>query len=116
MARGGLGKKPPLPWLAEHEYRLEETNLQNAAGEIDAVAWHEETLCFIEIKTRSSAEFGLAIEAVDRKKQNRIGRVASLYLVKFGANPPNCRFDVLGIDRVENEWVYTLVQDAFFIE
>ena len=51
-----------------------------AAGEIDVVARDGETLCFLEIKARATADFGPAIAAVDARKQRRISRAAALYL------------------------------------
>ncbi len=93
-----------------------ERNHTNAAGEIDLIAWEDDTLCFVEIKARTDDQFGLAIEAVGRHKQRRLGRVAALYLARYEDDPPVCRFDVLGIDQRAGEWVYTLVRDAFHLD
>jgi Holliday junction resolvase-like predicted endonuclease len=52
---------------------------------------------------------------VPRPKQTRIGRVASLYLVRYDDAPPECRFDVLGMDAVGGAWRFTLIRNAFVL-
>jgi putative endonuclease len=69
-------------------------------------------LCFIEIKARSSGAAGSGLEAVGPAKQRRLLRAAAAYLAQLGREPA-CRFDVLALDRQEDGWAYTLVQDAF---
>lgn len=71
-----------------------------------------DTLCIIEIKARSGSQHGPAIAAVDRRKQRRIARVAARLLAEIGWQGP-CRFDVLGLDRAEDGWRYTLIRNAF---
>ena len=114
--RGRAAESLAATWLEERGYRIEERNHSNPVGEIDLIAWCGDVLCFIEIKSRDTDGFGRAIEAVDRAKQRQIGRVASLYLVRYEDSPPICRFDVVGMDREAGEWRYTLIQDAFNLD
>jgi putative endonuclease len=111
-ARGATAEATAVAWLKRQGYRILESNLTTKAGEIDVVAVDGETLCFIEIKARSTPSFGEAIEAVDVRKQRRIARAASLYLVKKPFPGP-CRFDVLGLDPAPEGWRFTLVRNAF---
>lgn len=111
--RGKVGEDDAVSWLERQGYRVVERNVVNHAGEIDVVAREGETLCFVEIKARASAAYGLAIEAVDFRKQRRISRAASLYLAMKGPRDAPCRFDVLGLDKQGDGWRYTLVRDAF---
>ncbi len=88
----------------------------NKAGEIDLIALHDGTLCFIEVKARSSSQFGPAAAAVDLRKQRRLARAAALYLAQTGAKDGEdrpCRFDVVAIDRRGDEWNFSLLTDAF---
>jgi putative endonuclease len=112
-ARGQVGEQAAHRWLEERGYRIVACNVRNDSGEIDVVAWDGETLCFIEVKARSSPDFGPAIEAVTPRKQRRLARAAAHYLVAADGPPPACRFDVLGLDLEAGEWRYTLVRDAF---
>jgi putative endonuclease len=108
-----VGEEAGHAWLEEQGYRIEERNHRNECGEIDVVAWEGEVLCFIEIKARSTQEFGDAIEAVGPRKQRRISRAAALYLAIRAEAAPVCRFDVLGMDKLPEGWRYTLVRNAF---
>ncbi len=111
-ARGAQAEDRAVRWLAAQGYRVVERNLVTAAGELDAVAWDGDVLCFIEIKARASAQAGSALDAVDPRKQRRLGRAASLYLARLGGEPA-CRFDVLALDLDGGAWAFTLVRDAF---
>ena len=111
--RGKIGEDDAVSWLERQGFRVVERNVVNHGGEIDVVAREGETLCFVEIKARASEAYGLAIEAVDFRKQRRISRAAALYLAMKGPRDAPCRFDVLGLDKHGDGWRYTLVRDAF---
>lgn len=110
-AKGRAGESTAEEYLAVRGYDILEKNYRNRFGEIDIIAKDGETFVFIEVKTRNTGLHGLPADAVDIRKQRRIGRVALSYItVKKIVNQP-CRFDVLSIcdDRVE------LITDAFDI-
>jgi putative endonuclease len=70
-------------------------------GELDLVGWEGRTLCFIEVKTRSSraaGEHGLipAELAVDRAKQEELRRMAKLFL-RSQPEQTSSRFDVVSV-------------------
>ena len=111
--RGKIGEDDAVRWLERQGYRVVERNVVNHGGEIDVVAYEGQTVCFVEIKARASAAYGLAIEAVDLRKQRRISRAAALYLAMKGPRDAPCRFDVLGLDKAGDGWRYTLIRDAF---
>lgn len=111
-ARGRLGEDEAVGWLEGEGYEIVERNHENKAGEIDVIARDGETLCFIEVKARSSDAYGPAIAAVTPAKQRKIARAAALYLARRPTDAP-CRFDVLGLDREGGRWRFTLVRDAF---
>jgi putative endonuclease len=67
-------------------------------GEIDLIGWDDGTLCFIEVKTRTSEGFAPPVTAVDRSKRRHILSVARRYVRRLpGAVPPPCRFDIVSI-------------------
>ena len=111
-ARGASAEAAGLAWLERQGYEIIDTNYTTKSGEIDAVAREGDTLCFVEIKARATTTFGLAIEAVDARKQRKLARAASLYLAREGWEGA-CRFDVLGLDPAPDGWSFTLVRDAF---
>src|SRR5262245_48390561 len=66
-------------------------------AEIDLVALDDTTLCFIEVKTRSSSDFARPEEAVNLRKQRQIIRAAKKYRKIFRLNYVNFRYDVISI-------------------
>jgi putative endonuclease len=66
------------------------------AGDLDLVAWEGGTLCFVEVKTRSSHDVAAAEAAVDEHKRKTLRRIARHYLRQIRPEPP-VRFDVLSI-------------------
>jgi putative endonuclease len=113
-ARGEAGERAAQRWLRRRGFEVVEVNFRSRRGEIDVIAIEGSCLCFIEIKARSSQRFGSPLEAVQERKQRRIARAAGIYLTERGWDGP-CRFDVLGIQRVEGKWTFDLVRNAFWI-
>lgn len=114
-AKGAAAERQGVAWLRRQGYRVLAVNVTNAGGEIDAVASDGDTLCFIEIKARSTDRFGPAVLAVDATKRRRLARAASAYLARHPWDGP-CRFDVLGMDLADGAFEYTLLRDAFRLE
>ncbi len=110
--RGRVAEDLAADWLARNGYTIVARNVTTRAGEIDVVAQEGDTLCFIEVKARATAQFGSAIEAVTPAKMRRIVRAASLFLARTGEERA-VRFDVLGLDRAQDGWRFTLIRDAF---
>jgi putative endonuclease len=83
-------------------------------GEIDLIGWHEDVLCFIEVKTRTSHDVKPAEAAVDREKQRELIGMAREYLRHM---PRSCqwRFDVVSVyyERHSSQPQFELFQNAF---
>jgi len=62
-------------------------------GEIDLIAWEGNTLCFIEVKTRTNLEMGLPREYVTPTKQKKLRKTGLFYLSEKKLDC-FCRFDV----------------------
>jgi putative endonuclease len=81
-------------------------------GDLDLVAWEGTTLCFIEVKTRTSRSFATAEAAVDEDKIRMLRRMARQYLHVLPIVPDQVRFDVLSI-YYEAEASFELIRSAF---
>ncbi len=114
-ARGASAEAHAARWLAARGYELMARNFDTPAGEIDLIALDGEVLCFVEVKARRDDSCGSPLEAVDRRRQRRLGRAAALYLAESGWRGP-CRFDVVGMQLRHGRWCYELVEDAFWLE
>ena len=67
-------------------------------GEIDLIGWDNGVLCFIEVKTRTRADFAPPSTAVDLDKKKHIRSVARRYVRRLpGDGPPPCRFDIVSV-------------------
>jgi putative endonuclease len=76
---GQDGEDLAANWYEAEGYALLERNWRCREGEIDIVAARGSLTVFCEVKTRSSARFGLPAEAVGRAKQLRARRLAALW-------------------------------------
>ena len=80
--------------------RIIERNYRCKIGEIDIIARdeNEDSLVFVEVKYRKTANFGGADFAVDYKKQNKIRKVAETFMKHHKISPLTfCRFDCIMI-------------------
>ncbi|MDD4188539.1 MAG: YraN family protein [Eubacteriales bacterium] len=81
--------------LIKNGYRIIERNFRvGRFGEVDIIASEGESICFVEVKGRSSDIFGTPAEAVNFRKQATIRKLASIYLGRTGNSEINIRFDV----------------------
>ncbi len=110
---GSQYEKLAAKFLAQKGYRILEQNYRIRSGEVDIIAWHNDTLVICEVKYRRSLANGSPFEAVDYRKQRQISKVTAQYLVYrgFGSEVP-VRFDVIGIsgngkiDHIENAFEF----------
>lgn len=107
--KGQNGEIVAQNYLKDKGYKIIECNYTNNVGEIDIIAKQNDVIVFVEVKFRSSSQFGLPREAVGEWKQNKIRRVASLYLISKEMENFEVRFDV--IDILDN--VITHIENAF---
>ena len=70
---------------------------RGGAGEIDLIAWHRERLVFVEVKTRSTAEFGAPETAVDHEKREALRHAARDYARRANIDWARVRFDIVSI-------------------
>ena len=83
-------------------------------GEIDLIAWEGNTLCFIEVKTRTNVEMGLPREYVTFSKQKKLRKTALFYLAEKKLDCI-CRFDVAEVyaERGFDKARIVYLRDAF---
>lgn len=84
-------------FLQRQGLQLVTKNYRGRFGEIDLIMNDNGTLVFVEVRQRSSSEFGGAASSIDRHKQQRLIRTAQHYLAGLDLIPP-CRFDAVLMD------------------
>lgn len=92
---GGKGEKAAVKHLKKHGYKILQTNFLVRGGEIDIVAEKDGYTVFVEVKTRTSEQYGNALEAVGEVKQKRLLHAAQVYMMKNEV--ADVRFDVIGV-------------------
>jgi putative endonuclease len=91
------GEDHAARYLRSKGYRVRERNFRTRTGEVDIIADHGEVLVFVEVKSRTSAEFGEPRESVTPRKQQRILRAARGYLASREPRERMTRFDVVEV-------------------
>ncbi len=95
---GEIYEKRAAAFLEELGYEILAFHFRCRFGEIDLIARLENTLVFLEVKYRATAGCGDPSEAVTKKKQRTICRVADFYRVRHQIRDDvSCRFDVISI-------------------
>ena len=85
-------------------------------GEIDLIMTSASFLIFVEVRYRASTTYGSPLETVTRRKQKRIIRTASHYLLsKLKSHNIPCRFDVVGVtENKDGSLDYQWIPQAFY--
>ena len=99
--------------LERRGYAILERRYRTRHGEIDVIARDGDTLVFVEVKVRLTAERGTAAEAVTVHKQRRLVSMAVDYLARRRLGDCACRFDVVAVDGAGDSQQLTLYPDAF---
>lgn len=95
---GRLGERAACAYLEHLGYEIIERNWRCDLGEIDIIAFDEDVLVLVEVKTRSSVKEGLPEDAVTPAKRARYEKLLFAYLQEAGLPGSfEVRFDVIAI-------------------
>ncbi len=96
---GKQGEMEAYFYLRALGYRIVAMNFRVPydRGEIDLIGWDAGVLCFIEVKTRTSADFAPPSTAVGPEKKRHILAVARHYVRRLPGDRPPCRFDIISV-------------------
>ena len=95
---GREGEKIAAQHLRGCGYKILRKNFRAPhGGEVDLVCRHGNELVFVEVKTRSTEEFGRPFAAVDQKKRRLITRGAMKWLRMLDMPDITFRFDVVEV-------------------
>lgn len=95
-AFGVRGEELACKYLIEHEYELIAVNWRAFKYEIDIIAKKDNTIVFVEVKTRATHAFGSPEESINSYKENHLISGAEVYLERNNIDM-ECRFDVISI-------------------
>ena len=115
---GAIGEDAAMRVLRRRGYRIRDRNVRCPMGELDLVAEEGSTLVFLEVKTRSTSDYGSPFEAISPFKQHRLQRLAVYYLATRRLMDRPCRFDAVSVcvDSAGRIQAVELLVDAFEVE
>lgn len=95
---GSFGEKIAEEFLKKKRYKIITKNFQNKFGEIDLVAREKKQLVFVEVKFKSSDNFGLPEEEFNFFKKKKLKRTIKSYLLEKKIEKDNWRVDLIAIE------------------
>lgn len=105
--KGRAAEQRAADFLQRQKLTLLERNYRCRFGEIDLIMREDDTVVFVEVRMRSSDQFGGAAASITTAKQLRLIRTARHYLAERHDNFP-CRFDAILVSGERNdeiEWI-----------
>jgi putative endonuclease len=110
---GKFGEEMAVEFLQKNGYAILETNWTFQKAEIDVIAQKENILAIIEVKTRSSIDFGLPQDFVKPKKIQLLVRAVNEYVISNNLDF-EVRFDIIAVSKESNIYKIDHIEDAFF--
>jgi putative endonuclease len=110
---GKLGEELAVEFLRKNGYEILETNWTFQKAEIDIIAQKENTLAVVEVKTRSSLEFGLPQDFVKPKKIQLLVKAINEYVVSKDLDI-EVRFDIIAVHKENKSFAIEHLKDAFY--
>ncbi len=99
---GILGEKMARAFLEEKGYHIIETNYRCSEGEIDIIGKYDDSLVFVEVRTKTSLEYGSPEESITSTKKQRLINIAEYYQQTHINLPAQWRIDVVAIELTQH--------------
>lgn len=99
LAAGRRGEDLAHRYLQHHGYTVVARNYRLSSGdaEADIVAWEQDVLAIVEVKSRASGEYGPPERAVGPEKRAHMARVAREFAARSSTPWEQVRFDVVTV-------------------
>lgn len=110
---GKKGEELAKEFLQKSGYTVLESNFVFQKAEIDIIAQKEETLIVVEVKTRSSLDFGNPQDFVSPKKIKLLVKAIDEY-VNLKNIDLSIRFDIISVIHDKNDFTIEHLEDAFY--
>ena len=110
---GKLGEELAVEFLRKERYRILETNWMFQKAEIDILAQKENILAVVEVKTRSSLDFGLPQDFVKPKKIQLLVKAVDAFVSERDLDI-QVRFDIIAVHKEDKSFVIEHLIDAFY--
>jgi putative endonuclease len=111
--KGDWGERIAADYLESKGFRILEKQWNYTRFEIDLIVRKENTIVFVEVKTRFSRDYGEPWDAVNKAKQKKICKSADFYLKNFCIDSEP-RFDIISIVHDNGKTEITHLDNAFY--
>ncbi len=113
---GRWGEKQAETFLKKAGYKILGRRVRvGRHDEIDLIARQgDDTMVFVEVKTRKNENYGRPAAAVNRDKRHKLSRAAVSFLQKRKLRPPYIRFDVIEV--IKEPFEIRQIENAFQLE
>lgn len=95
---GNEGERFAVEYLTQNRYAILRTHYTCHWGELDIIAEKNQTIVFVEVKTRIGAKAGKAYENVHYYKIRHLYRAMNQYVKQFHLYQHALRFDVITVN------------------
>ena len=109
---GKKGEQLAVDYLTKEGYKIEERNWRFQKAEIDIIASKQQTIMSVEVKTRSSKDFGNPQNFVNSKKIKLMVLAMNEYVLMKNLDI-EVRFDIIAITKIKEEFDINHIKDAF---
>jgi putative endonuclease len=109
---GKEGEEIAAIFLSNNGYKIIEKNWRFRKAEVDIIAFENNMLVFIEVKTRSYDRIAKPEESITRKKEQLLTEAAEAYLEKNDLTN-ELRFDAISIILKENSHTVNHIKGIF---
>jgi putative endonuclease len=110
---GKKGEKLAIDFLLKNGYTILDTNWRYQKAEVDIIAQKGEILAVVEVKTRSTTDFGNPQDFVNPKKIKLLVSAIDEYVISKDLDV-EVRFDIIAIVKENNNFTIEHLEDAFF--
>ena len=98
LQTGRQGEKQAERFLKKAGYKILGRRVRvGKHDEIDLIARLDDTMVFVEVKTRRNEKMGRPAAAVNRDKRRKLSRAAVTFLQRRKLCPPYIRFDIIEV-------------------
>lgn len=94
---GIRGEEISTNYLKDKGYKILERNYRKSYGEIDIIATKNNVLVFVEVKTRTSNQFGTPLEQITQKKLKTLTKTAQFYSQSHNELTNELRVDAISV-------------------
>lgn len=110
---GKKGEQIAVDFLIKQDYLILERNWRFRKAEVDIIAQKEGILAIVEVKTRSTNEFGNPQDFVKKKKIKLLVEAVNEYVIQHDLDI-EVRFDIIAITKNTNDFDIKHLENAFY--